>query len=764
MRARLLPLAAFGLVFSLGTALLPAEGAPRPRVALVLSGGSALGIAHAGVIEVIEELGIPVDMVLGTSMGSIVGGLYAAGYSPAEMQELVRGLDWPILFSERRDDPAGRFRLLRDSRFPAHLAFDRSGLRFGEGLLQGQHILTLFTGLTLDVAGVEDFDRLPVPYRAVAADIVTGERVVFSKGSLAEAMRASMSIPGLFVPWDDGRHLLVDGGIVDNMPVDLARELGADIVIAVESRVRTAASPAELRSGFSISAQTLELFVEENMRASRKEADLLIRPELSGLNPASFAAAAELIDRGRGAALALRPELEALAARIAASRPLVRPEEEPNRAARRRPPLLGGLRYEGGSPEDRAAAAAAFMGLEGRDLEASSLEGALERTWATGRFSLVTIDFSPLPASPGGGSFAVEGRVSLTDPPPPRHEVLLGGSWRGVFSPLGSLDSRLSPALYLAEPSGKGSALFVAAELLGRSGARAEWFQPFGPFYLRGGLEWASRWDTWTAGEGLAVRSYYREATASLGLGLALGRRGELEAVWSLASVRATLPDDPSQGLGVQSSLVDYRLGSLGADFEWSDLDREPFPSRGLSFDLEGNLSDPRWGGDRSYASLELSASAALPLGRSWSISGSIFGGSDLLGLGDGLVHLPSPSWFSLARPGIFPLLETRSARGLGNQALAASLELRQRAGRLNALFGGDIYLIGNLSAGSTRLEGRPEVDFLPLRWSAAFGVGLRFVERLGALALVGLVADGDPLAPLRPALTLRLGNLDDSY
>ena len=207
-----------------------------PKIALVLSGGSAFGIAHVGVIKILEASGIPIDMVLGTSMGSIVGGLYAAGYSPEEMEEIVTTQDWQTVFMDRKNSPRDGYDQEKRRRFALALGFDKDGIRLGEGLLEGQNVLSLFTELTLHLLGTRNFDDFPVPYRSVAAEVLTGDKVVFSSGSLAEAMRASMSIPAVFKPYTVEGKRLIDGGIVDNMPVDIARKMGADIVIAVESR------------------------------------------------------------------------------------------------------------------------------------------------------------------------------------------------------------------------------------------------------------------------------------------------------------------------------------------------------------------------------------------------------------------------------------------------------------------------------------------------------------------------------------------------
>lgn len=159
-------------------------------MALVLSGGSALGIAHVGVIRELEKACIPIDMVLGTSMGALVGGLYAAGYSPDELEAIVDSIDWRTIFSENRDSLGGKYEDQKRQRFPLGFGLSAEGIHIGRGLFKGQNILTLLTKLSLHALPIRDFDDLPLPYRAVAADILTGERIVFSRGSLAEAMRA----------------------------------------------------------------------------------------------------------------------------------------------------------------------------------------------------------------------------------------------------------------------------------------------------------------------------------------------------------------------------------------------------------------------------------------------------------------------------------------------------------------------------------------------------------------------------------------------
>ena len=202
----------------------------RPKIGLVLSGGGARGAAHIGVIRALEEMQVPIDAVAGTSMGAVVGGLYCAGLSGAEIEQVFRKLDWQDLFRDRALRRDLVFRRKQDDR--GIFARGSLGLRFGEGielplgLVQGQKITQALRSATLGVAHISDFDGLPTPFRALATDLETGEGVVLDHGDLATVLRASMSAPGVLAPVEVGDRLLVDGGLVDNLPVSLARSMG----------------------------------------------------------------------------------------------------------------------------------------------------------------------------------------------------------------------------------------------------------------------------------------------------------------------------------------------------------------------------------------------------------------------------------------------------------------------------------------------------------------------------------------------------------
>jgi NTE family protein len=222
-------------------AATPPAVAGRPRIGLVLSGGGARGVAHVGVLKVLEELRIPIDAIAGTSMGAVVGGLYASGMSAAQIERELAGVDWQDAFRDRPARNGLNFRRKREDRdflVQLPLGFRDGRFHLPTGLIQGQKLNQLLRGLTQPVAQVRQFDRLPTPFRAVATDLETGNQVVLGDGDLVTALRASLSAPGIFAPVERDGRLLVDGGVANNVPIDVARAMGVDRLIVVDVWVR----------------------------------------------------------------------------------------------------------------------------------------------------------------------------------------------------------------------------------------------------------------------------------------------------------------------------------------------------------------------------------------------------------------------------------------------------------------------------------------------------------------------------------------------
>lgn len=294
------------------------NGNARPKIGLALSGGGARGGAHVGVLKALEELGVEVDYIAGTSMGAIIGGLYASGYSASEIEEILIGTDWKKAMTDR---PARRDRTMRkkelESQFfiPYRIGFNNGKIQMPLGAIEGQHLDQLFHDMLLPVVGVHEFDQLPIPFRAVATDLVSGEAVILSGGSLPDSLRASMSVPGVFAPVRIDGKILVDGGMSNNLPVDVVRQMGAQIVIAVDIS-SPMLTEEQLTSVLSVSQQLSNFLTRKNADAqiaSLGPDDFLIVPELGEFSSANFQEAPKIVSIGYDATLLQTDRLAGIA-------------------------------------------------------------------------------------------------------------------------------------------------------------------------------------------------------------------------------------------------------------------------------------------------------------------------------------------------------------------------------------------------------------------------------------------------------------------
>jgi NTE family protein len=381
-----------------GYAQTSAESAPaappphRLRVGLVLSGGGARGAAHVGVLKVLEDLRVPVDAIAGTSMGAVVGGLYASGLDARQIEKLMTSLNWRDAFRDRpaREDLDLR-RKQEDEEFLVKFPL---GLRDGRvvlprGLIQGQRLTETLRRLTLPVARLSNFDDLPTPFRAVATDLETGEAVVMGSGDLTTAMRASLSAPGVFAPVERDGRLLVDGGIADNVPVDIARAMGVDIVIVVD--VGFPLLPREqLTSIPVISNQMLAILIRRNAQAqlaTLRPQDVLIQPQLGNTSSFDFGVVARVISAGELAARGKSAQL----ASLGVSAPQMQSYFARREASRAPPPVVDFVQVDSGSVHYVPSANSLFKGLIGKPLDPDTV--AQRITAVYGRGGLDTLDY-----------------------------------------------------------------------------------------------------------------------------------------------------------------------------------------------------------------------------------------------------------------------------------------------------------------------------------------------------------------------------------
>ena len=364
----------------------------RPRIGLVLSGGGARGAAHIGVLKVLEQLHIPIDAIAGTSMGAVVGGLYASGLSPHEIEQLMSSLNWQDAFRDRPPREDLTFRRKQEDenflvKFP--LGLRGSHIQLPKGLIQGQKLSLTLRRLTLPVAHITNFDNLPTPFRAVATDLETGEPVVMGSGDLTTAMRASMSAPGVFAPVERDGRVLIDGGIAENLPIDVAREMGVDILIVVD-----VGSPLltrdKLTSVPTISNQMLSILIQRNSRLQLEKLhnnDVLITPHLGDASAFDFGLFTRVITVGEVAARESESSLLGLATTDADFRQYLARRD----VARRSAPEIDFLKIDAGSERYAQKLENRFQNVVGKPLDLDVV--ARDVTSIYGQGNLETLDY-----------------------------------------------------------------------------------------------------------------------------------------------------------------------------------------------------------------------------------------------------------------------------------------------------------------------------------------------------------------------------------
>ena len=580
--------------------------AGRPKIALVLSGGGARGGAHIGVIKVLEELRIPVDMVVGTSAGAIVGAAYASGMSVAEIEHELASVNTTSLFHdiarrdlgiERKADAAGGY-------IGPEIGIGRNGLSLPKGALAGVALEGVLRRLTARQRS-QDFGRFPTPFRAVATDVVSGEMVVLASGNLAQAVRASMAIPAVITPVEIDGRLLMDGGAARNLPVDVARAMGADIVLAVNI-----GSPLlkreEISSVLSMSTQVTRMLTAANVRVSLRELgprDVLITPDLGQVGTASFDMLLQAQNDGERAAHAASERLApyALSAADYAARAAARP------AAAEEPFLLREMRIVGAQRVPEAFIRATMDTRVGQVFNTAGAERDMRRLFGRGDFEHVSYALDRLP----GGGHAMTTTVNEK-------------SWGPQYLRLGvGVSTDFQGDSFFTLRAGHrwtwlnrlGAEWRNDIEIGHSDRLGTEWLQPLTP----AGRLFASATvaaertplDVYKDGERL-VRFRRQSLGAGVDLGLPLGQWGEARAGFARTHLK-TLND--TSLVPVSLLFQPTRTAGLQLRLRADTLDNAVFPRSGVQADLRIYAARTALGADAHYTKLSFNGRGALAQG-----------------------------------------------------------------------------------------------------------------------------------------------------
>jgi NTE family protein len=656
-----------------------AEAPRHPRVGLALSGGSARGLAQIGVLTALSEAGIPVDLVAGTSMGAVIGALYASGYPPAEIDAVARSIEWRALFSGRPQRTLVPISERVDEvRAAVRLPLSGGAIKLPQAT-ESDHRLNRFLSRYFaapDLAADGDFDRLPRPFRVVAMDLHTGERVVLSGGSLPRAVRASMAFPVQWLPVPWGDQLLVDGGLVDNLPVDVARAMGAEVVVAVDT-TEPPLPPEKYATALGVAGQVADMLRRRRNEQFAAAADVTIRPPVETFEAGDYDAVDRLIAAGREEAMRRLPEIQALlGARTAL------PVAAPREAAPRPAPTLAAVRVEG-QQAVRELFLRRVVGLQaGRPFDLDQALRGMDAVHATRLFesSWLEVDRAPegvvatvnvrerphLALEPGGGFNEADkavGRLAL------RHRNVFGGGE----------DFRL-----LGEASDSDLGLHVslsADRLFGwRLGA-----------FMQAAL--AEERPRFFRDHELVTRAEFDRREVEGGLQHAAGHSVLLRGSMAYGTVEVL----PRAAPELFASADEVRLlkGRLTADF----LDDLSFPTRGVAVDVTAAQSLTGLGATHSYGQAEARVRAAVAVHERAVLEARLLGGLS----GD---EAPVYEWFRLGGPDLVPGLHRGEL--WERQALAGSLAVVLRvAGDLRfavAAGGGNVWsLRGDVSLSDLR-------------------------------------------------------------
>ena len=681
------PLAALLLAAGLAAPTAFAEDQPcasddpaRPSIALVLSGGGALGIAHVGAIQELEARGIRPDCVVGTSMGAVIGGLYASGLSGADLEDVTGKVDWAGIFSPQPDRDKLTFRQKQqEADFPgtASLGVSPSGILLPAGAVSDQTLMKELREHTPAGARLDSFNTLPIPYRAVATDIATGEAVVLGSGELPMAMRASMSVPGVFPAVQLDGRLLVDGGLSANVPVDIARDLGADIVIAVWTPTELMAQD-KINSAVSVLAQTVSLLILANERVAIESLvpgrDIIAKVDTAGFGPAAFDERDALIAAGRTAISQQPAQVASLAegrAPIAYASVL---ETDP--------PIVSFLRIENNSRLDQSLIESKLLDLMGKPANSENIDEALDRVYALGPFERVDYVFEEENGLTGL-------RVRAEDSRPNAGRVRLGLTVENDFNTESdaavSLDFR-SPAL---DPYGSeiqlratiGDFNEVAGEYFRLLDPRQHWFaaargeirnQPINIFSPRGFKE---------AGYDLTY------GVIGLDTGYQFGNIGEVRIGAEFGTGRAKLNEGTAP-----ISTVDIDIGRIIASGAYDTLDDPFFPRKGVRAGARYVQGLTALGDNGDFQTVSANTLAAISRGENTFLA-SLSAGQRLGG------NAPLDALYRVG--GLFSLSGYRKEELAGENFLTSQLIYRrQLLGGPEQIFGVPLFAGGSLELG----------------------------------------------------------------
>jgi NTE family protein len=685
------------------------------KIGVALEGGGALGEAHIGVLKWFEEHHIPVDYLAGTSMGGLIGGFYSTGKSADDLRMIVEKANWPLLLRGGTPYEDLAFRRKEDARqVPNSLVIGlKNGATLPPGLNTGHQINLLIDRETLPYAALKSFNDLPIPFRCVSTELVSGKPFVFKEGSLSDALRSTISIPGVFAPIRRGDQVFVDGGLVDNLPTDVVRQMGADVIIAVHLQI-SKTSAKEIQSAFGVLGRSVELVIAETELRGMAGADLIIRANVEDFSSSDYEKSEELIQKGYEAAEAKAQILKVYALNDTDWAEYVHKKESRMRTVPGAPQFV---RVTGVDERAVANMKAFLHPLLGKPLVPAEFDGLLTRLTGVGRYDSITYDMIE-----ENGKEGLLVRVHEKGYAPP----MLQPAFAIDGSQTDDVNFTLGGRLTFMDVAGYRSEWRTDLQFGATYGIATELFRPVTPF---------SKWfvlpflnasqGTFNIYHKSDPRAVYRldNVLAGANFGYLFNRFNELRVGYGIGYVDSTLR------LGKpEYSSFSGRVGALQVRYIRDHTNEAVIPTSGHFLQADVRWFDNNPGATEAFPSLELRGSYYHSLTATRSLYFEARGGSTL-----GFTHVGTPQFF-LGAPGLL------SAYGV--HELSGNQYFYSRAGYLYKLFtlppfvGKQVYLTGSAEVGKMYGD-----SFAP-RISMDGAGGLIIETALGPVLLGGSYGD----------------------
>ena len=668
-----------------------AQPSRAPRIGLALSGGGARGLAHVGVLKVLEELRVPVHCVTGTSMGAIVGGAYASGGAPNQLQERVIKANWEEIFRDRPPRAEISIRRKADdykTLFAPEYGVKDGGLALPKGVIAGVSIEAFFRTLTGGAAGIDDFQKLPVPFRAVAADIESGEAVVISRGNVSHAMRASMSVPGAMAPVEIDGRLLVDGGIANNLPIDEARKLCGDVIIAVNISTPPL-KREEITSALSVSLQLINFLGKQTVERqlqSLTDRDILIAPELGSITAGSFERAADAIRVGEEAARKMADSLKRYSLppeQYAALRSKQTAEDKGLG-------MVDEIRFEGLQRTNPEVLRSLVQSKPGEPLTEETVSADLRRIYGRGDFE--GVDYR-IQQEPGKRVMIIQPREKDWGPDYLRFGLGFATDFRGE-NPFTALVS------YRKTWMNRLGGEWLNEVKVGReSGLFTEFYQPVderGRYFVAPYASYSEGTRGIFAGEKRVAEYDINEFRVGADVGAVLGTWGEVR----LGGLWRNIDAKVDTGSPVLPSLKEDTAG-VRVKLYGDQLDHAWFARSGHRTVVSALAAAKDMGSDRNYQRLEGDFTGVQSWGNH-TVSFNVAGGTDL--------HSDMPAYESFTLGGPLRLSAYRIGEFSGRRMAFGRMMYYNRTIPLPDLLGSGVYLGASLEAGQMggRFDGLP--------------------------------------------------------